>query len=454
MATNSTTGRENFGSKFGIIMAAAGSAVGLGNVWKFPYITGQNGGGAFLMIYLACVLILGLSVMLSEFTIGRRGGGNVYRSFKTLAPNAPWFLVGIMGIVAAFFILAFYTSVAGWTLEYMLRSVDGTFDTQTKEQLGSSFSTFISDPFRPVLWQWVFILLTGLIVSGGISNGIEKYNKILMPMLFVFLIILIVQVLLLPNSSAGLTYLFAPDFSKVTGKTVLYAMGQAFFSLSLGMGTLVTYASYFGKKENLAGTALNVSMTDTIVAVMAGMIIFPAVFSFNIEPTSGPSLVFITLPEIFKQMPLGNIFGLVFFALLAIAALTSTVSLQEVIVAYFSEEFKMSRLKANILGSVGVVILGTLATLSFGELSSFKIFGKTIFDLLDFIASNLMLPLGGLFIVLFVGWFMKEKDVLDEISNGGTLKVGFYKIFRFTVKFIAPLGIAAILVYSLFFGSL
>ncbi len=452
MSLPGNANRDNFGSKFGILAAAAGSAVGLGNVWKFPYVTGQNGGGAFLLIYLACVLLLGVSVMLSEFSIGRRGQRNVFGSFKSLAPNTPWYFAGIMGVVAAFVILSFYSAVAGWTLEYIVRSVDGSF--HSGEPLSNAFNNFITHPVRPILWQLVFMALTALIVVGGVKNGIEKYNKILMPLLVIFLLILCVRAITLPNSVEGLKFLFTPDFSKITAKTVLFAMGQAFFSLSLGMGALITYSSYFKKTENLGITAINVSIADTVIAVLSGVVIFPAVFAFHIEPSAGPSLVFITLPEIFRQMPLGSIFGFIFFALLAVAALTSTVSLLEVVVAYFSEEFKITRKKSIIITIIFASILGVFASLSFGPLSSVLIFKKSIFDLLDFVASNVLLPLGGLLIVIFVGWYMTKRDVRDEVSNGGTLNVPFFPYFRFIVRFIAPVAIAAIFIYSIFYGSL
>lgn len=452
MSLAGNSNRDNFGSKFGILAAAAGSAVGLGNVWKFPYVTGQNGGGAFLLIYLLCVLLLGVPVMLSEFSIGRRAQRNVFGSFKSLAPGTPWYFVGIMGVVAAFVILSFYSAVAGWTLEYVIRAVDGSF--HSSEPLSSAFSNFIVHPFRPIIWQMVFMVLTALIVAGGIKNGIERYNKILMPLLVVFLLILCVRAVTLPNSSEGLKFLFYPDFSKITAKTILFAMGQAFFSLSLGMGALITYSSYFKKSENLGITAVNVSIADTAIAMLAGVVIFPAVFAFNIEPSAGPSLVFITLPEIFRQMPLGSLFGFIFFVLLSVAALTSTVSVLEVVVAYFSEEFKISRKKAIIIASVSISVLGVLASLSFGPLSNVLIFKKSIFDLLDFTASNVLLPLGGLLIVIFVGWYMTKADIKDEVTNSGFLKVRFFPYYIFIVRFIAPLAIAAIFIYSIFYGSL
>lgn len=446
--------RDSFGSKFGIIAAAAGSAVGLGNIWKFPYITGQNGGGAFLLIYLLCVLLLGVPVMISEFAIGRSGKRNVFGSFKSLAPDSPWYFVGIMGVVAAFVILSFYSAVAGWTLEYIVKSLTIGFGNQSTGELSKAFSSFLAHPLRPVIWQLLFMLLTALIVVGGIKNGIERYNKFLMPILVFFLLLLCVRSITLPGSEKGLSFLFKPDFSRVNIKTILFAMGQAFFSLSLGMGALITYASYFRKTDNLGRTAMTVSLADTIIAILAGVVIFPAVFSFNIEPTAGPSLVFITLPEIFSHLPLGNLFGLVFFILLAVAALTSTVSVLEVVVAYFSEELGISRKKATVLASVSISILGIFASLSFGPLSSFRLFGKSIFDLLDFIALNILLPGGGLLIVIFVGWYLNGKFVLNEVSNSGELKVKYFPVYLFIVRFIAPVAIAAIFIYSVFYGSL
>ncbi|MFA5648602.1 MAG: sodium-dependent transporter [Bacteroidales bacterium] len=452
--TDNIAKRDNFGSKFGIIAAAAGSAVGLGNIWKFPYVAGENGGGAFLLIYLFFVMVIGVPVMMSEFAIGRRGQKNAYGSFNSIAPGKKWGLIGLIGVVAAFFILAFYTTVAGWTLEYIINSVTNKFAAQTPKDLEISFNAFISSSVRPVIWQLVFMVLTALIVLAGVKKGIEKYTKMLMPLLFVLILILCIRSVTLDGAREGLAFLFKPDFSKVTGKTFLYALGQAFFSLSLGMGALITYSSYFSKKENLASTAVQVALSDSLIAIMAGIMIFPAVFSFGIEPGCGPSLVFITLPGIFEQMPGGGIFGIIFFILLAVAALTSTISLLEVVVAYFSEELKISRKKATLIATVAVSVLGVFATLSFGSLDNVTLFGKSIFDILDYTASNVLLPLGGLFIVLFVGWFAGRKITKSELSNEGSLKVRYFPYFNFIVKFIAPVAIAAIFIYSIFWGGL
>jgi NSS family neurotransmitter:Na+ symporter len=453
MSDNSLA-RDSFGSKFGIIAAAAGSAVGLGNIWKFPYVAGENGGGAFMLIYLFFVLLIGVPVMMSEFAIGRRGQRNAFGSFSIIAPGTRWNLIGFMGVVAAFFILAFYSAVAGWTLEYIVHSVTHRFAGQSTEQLADTFSRFISNPLRPVAWQLVFMVLTALIVLAGIKKGIEKYTKLLMPILLVLIILLCIRSVTLEGGGKGLSFLFKPDFSKVTGKTFLFALGQAFFSLSLGMGALITYSSYFGKKENLASTAMEVSLADTIIAILAGVMIFPAVFAFGIEPDSGPSLVFITLPGIFQQMPGGDFFGALFFILLAVAALTSTISLMEVVVAFFSEELKITRKKATAIATLAISVLGVFASLSFGPLKDVTLFNKSIFDILDYTASNVLLPLGGLFIVLFVGWFAGKRILYPELSNNNKLKVSYFPIFIFVVKFIAPFAIAAIFIYSIFWGGL
>ena len=448
------TPRDNFGSKFGILAATAGSAVGLGNIWKFPYIAGENGGGAFLLIYLFFVLAVGVPVMMSEFAIGRRGQRNAYGSFNAIAPKKKWNIIGLMGIVAAFFILAFYSAVAGWTLEYMVQSATNSFAGQSKESLEGAFSAFLANPITPLIWQLIFMALTGLVILAGVSKGIEKYSKILMPLLLLFIIVLGIRSLTLEGGRAGLEFLFKPDFSKITAKTFLYAVGQAFFSLSLGMGALITYSSYFGKDVKLGSTAVQVALSDTLIAVLAGIMIFPAVFAFGIEPSSGPSLVFITLPGIFQQMFGGAFFGTIFFILLAVAALTSTISLLEVVVAFFAEELKMSRRKATALATIGASVLGVFASLSLGILGDVTLFGKNIFDLLDYTASNVLLPLGGLLIVLFVGWFGGKRMIKDELSNNGTLKARYYPYFNFAVKFIAPIAIAAVFIYSLFWESL
>jgi NSS family neurotransmitter:Na+ symporter len=443
------TKRDSFGSRLGVIAAAAGSAVGLGNIWRFPYILGENGGGAFLLVYLVIIFSIGIPVMMSELIIGRRAQRNPVGAFQLLAPRKPWFLVGLMGVIAAFMILAFYTAVAGWTLEYIYQTLIGGFTGKTSAELSTMFDTFRSDSLRPALWFVIFMAATSGIVLGGVRKGIEKSTKIMMPMLFVILLIMCVKSLTLPGAGKGLAFLLRPDFTKITGTTILMALGQAFFSLSIGMGTLITYGSYIPKDNKLGTTAVEVSMVDLLVAVLAGVAIFPAVFAFGISPSSGESLTFIVLPGIFQQMPGGMIFALLFFVLLAVAALTSTISVLEVIVAYFTEQLNLTRRKAVILGTVSMFILGISASLSWGLMSNVKLFGMNIFTLFNNTTANILLPLGGLLIVVFLGWFFPGRDVRDELSNGGTLKVRFYGIYRIVIRFIAPIAIAMVFLNGL-----
>ncbi len=436
--------RDSFGSKFGVIAATAGSAIGLGNIWRFPYVAGENGGAAFLIIYLGFIVAIGIPVMLSEFAIGRSAQKNAYGSFKKLAPNRPWYLVGLMGVVAAFMILAFYSAVAGWTLEYIYQSVINGFAGKSSGELNTMFSSFTGSTWRPLIWFFVFMALTAFIIMAGVQKGIEKYTKILMPVLLILLFALVIRSVTLPGAAEGINFLFKPDFSKITTSTVLEALGQAFFSLSIGMGTLITYGSYIQKKDNLGSIAFSVAFADTFIAILAGLAIFPAVFAFNINPNEGAGLVYITLPNIFQQMPGGYIFSLMFFILLGVAALTSTISVLEVIVAFFVEELKLKRKYATWLATVSVSILGIMCVLSFSSMADVKIFGSTVFDLLDFTSANILLPLGGLFIVLFVAWYLGKKEAKRELSNNGELKAAYVPLYMFIIKFIAPLAIAFI----------
>jgi NSS family neurotransmitter:Na+ symporter len=436
--------RDSFTSNIGVIAAAAGSAIGLGNIWRFPYIVGVNGGGAFLFIYIAFVLGIGIPVMLSEFTIGRRAQRNPIGSFKKLAPKRPWFLVGIMGVGAAFMILSFYAAVAGWTLEYIYQSVTNSFAGKAPVQLGEMFEDFRTGSWRPVIWFLIFMLFTAGIVISGVQKGIEKYTKILMPVLLIILIILCIRAVTLPGAGAGLAFLFKPDFSKIDAGTVLEALGQAFFSLSIGMGTLITYGSYIQKKDNLTNTAISVSLADTFIAILAGIAIFPAVFAFGIDPAAEEGLVFITLPNIFQKMTGGYFFSLLFFILLALAALTSTISVLEVVVAYFSEELNISRKKATLIATLLISVLGIFAAGSWGWFDSLTIAGNNIFGILNFTSANILLPTGGFFIVLFIGWFMGKDKVRDEISNQGTLRARLLGVILFLIRFIAPVAIAMV----------
>ena len=446
--------RGNFGSKLGVILASAGSAVGLGNIWRFPYETGNHGGAAFILIYLGCILLLGLPIMIAEFLIGRHSQANTARAYQILAPGTQWRWVGRMGVLAGFLILGYYSVVAGWTSEYIFEAVSNTFAGKTPAEFISSFQSFSSNPWRPALWLTLFLLATHFIIVKGVEKGIEKSSKIMMPTLFIIILVLVGCSVTLPGASRGIEFLLKPDFSKVDGNVFLGAMGQAFFSLSLGMGCLCTYASYFSKDTNLTRTAFSVGIIDTFVAVLAGFIIFPAAFSVGIQPDAGPSLIFITLPNVFQQafsgIPvLAYIFSVMFYVLLALAALTSTISLHEVVTAYLHEEFNFTRGKAARLVTAGCILLGILCSLSLGVTKDFTIFGLGMFDLFDFVTAKLMLPLGGLLISIFTGWYLDKKLVWSEITNNGTLKVPIYKLIIFILKYVAPIAISVIFINEL-----
>lgn len=446
--------RGNFGSKLGVILASAGSAVGLGNIWRFPYETGNHGGAAFILIYLGCILLLGLPIMIAEFLIGRHSQANTARAYQILAPGTQWRWVGRMGVLAGFLILGYYSVVAGWTLEYIFEAVSNSFAGKTPAEFISSFQSFSSNSWRPALWLTLFLLATHFIIVKGVEKGIEKSSKIMMPTLFIIILILVGCSVTLPGAGKGIEFLLKPDFSKVDGNVFLGAMGQAFFSLSLGMGCLCTYASYFSKNTNLTRTAFSVGIIDTFVAVLAGFIIFPAAFSVGIQPDAGPSLIFITLPNVFQQafsgIPiLAYIFSVMFYVLLALAALTSTISLHEVVTAYLHEEFNFTRGKAARLVTTGCILLGILCSLSLGVTKEFTIFGLGMFDLFDFVTAKLMLPLGGLLISIFTGWYLDKKLVWSEITNNGTLKVPTYKLIIFILKYVAPIAISVIFINEL-----
>lgn len=443
------TKRATFGSKIGVILATVGCAVGLGNIWRFPYMLGENGGAAFLLVYISCILFLGIPVMITEFFIGRYSRKNAAGAFKVMAPGTKWSVIGYNGVTAAFLILGYYAVVSGWTLEYIVQAFSGSLEGKNATDFADEFTAFSTGVFRPILWTVVFIALTHIIIVSGVKEGIERASKVMMPMLFLILIALCVRSATLPGASEGLTFLFNPDFSKIDSSVVLSAMGQAFFSLSIGMGCLITYASYFGKQTNLQTTALQVTILDTLVAVLAGVMIFPAVFSFGIEPTTGPELVFITLPNVFEQLPFGNIWSFVFFVLLALAALTSTISLHEVSTAYVHEEYHVSRKKAAIIVSVGVTIVGILCSLSMGVLSSYTLFGLNFFNLLDFVTAKIMLPLGGMMICIFTAKRVDKLLLKEEVTNHGTIRFYFFNTYAFFVKYIAPIAIGLIFLNEL-----
>lgn len=444
--------QENFGSKIGAILAAAGSAVGLGNIWRFPTETGNNGGAAFLLIYIGFMLFLGVPIMVSEFVIGRHSQTSVAQSFfKMSGGKKGWKLMGLIPVIAGFLVLSYYAVVAGWTLYYaFLAGIDG-FAGKTPDEIGTAFQSFCADPVNPLIWMAIILVINGLIVALGVQKGIERGAKIMMPLLFIFIIILVACSFTLPGAEAGLQFLFHPDFSKVTGQTLLNAMGQAFFSLSVGLCCLCTYATYFKKDVNLMQDGLQVATIDTLVAICAGLIIFPAVFSITgLAPSQGPSLVFVTLPNVFQQAfgssIVAYIFSLFFYLLLVMAALTSSISMLEMIVAYFYQERHISRPVASIGATVVCLILGTFCSLSFGIWKDVTLFGMGFFDLFDFIVAKLIMPIGGMLICVFLGWIVDEKVLRAEITNMGTLRAPYYPVFRFIIRYLAPICILLIFI--------
>ncbi len=446
--------RSNFGSRVGIILASAGSAVGLGNIWRFPFEAGNHGGATFIIVYIICILLLGLPVMIAEFIIGRSALANTARAFQKLAPRTAWKWVGRIAVLTGCLILGYYAVVAGWTLEYTMQAVLNNFDGKQSEHFIQSFNTFSTNSWRPIIWLFVFLLGTHFIIVKGVEKGIERASKILMPALFILLVALVICSVSLPGSEKGVEFLFKPNLSKVNGNLILAAMGQAFFSLSLGMGCLCTYASYFGAKTNLTQTALSVGVIDTFVAILAGLMIFPAAFAVGIKPDAGPSLIFITLPNVFQQAfgsypIIAYISSLLFYVLLALAALTSTISLHEVVTAYLHEEFNFSRGKAAKVVSFVCLTIGLFSSLSLGALKNITLGGLNLFEGLDFLTAKIMLPLVGMFTAIFVGWYLDKKISWSQLTNNNSIKAPLFKVVLFLLKFVAPLGIALIFIHEL-----
>lgn len=438
--------RVTFTSKIGVVAAAAGSAVGLGNIWRFPSQTADGGGAIFIFVYIACILFFGIPVMMSEFIIGRSARANTAGAFHILAPGTQWKWIGRLGVLIGFIIMGFYMVVAGWTLIYFLQSITGNL--HTVNDFSIHFTNILNDPLKQSVWMIVFSFLTSFFILSGVRKGIEKSAKIFMPILFLLLIILAIRSITLEGAIQGLNFLFKPNMEHVKQTVFLDAMGQAFFSLSIGMGCLITYGSYFNKSINLTKTAVQVSILDTLVAVLSGVIIFPAAFALTSSPdtivdelvTGGPGLLFITIPELLNQMPASMAWSALFFCLLALAALTSTISLMEVVTVYLFEEYKISRRKSTIFVTLGVIILGIISSYS-----------SVFFNILDMASAKYMLPIGGLFISIFVGWYLKQQLVTAQITNEGELRfgVGFIKFYIFLLRFIAPIAILSIFVYGL-----
>ena len=431
--------RGGFKSRFGLIAAVGGSVVGLGNIWRFPYLAGENGGAAFILVYVLISLIISVPIMIAELSIGRAGGGNAVGSFSKIAPNTKWHLVGLIGVIASIIMLSFYSVIAGWSLEFIKESVFNSFAGKDAVDVKIGLDEFINSGWRPIMWTAIFLLSTAAIVYLGIEKGIERYNKIMMPMIILILIGMIFNSFTMSGFKEGFSFLFKPDFSKITPSIVLQALGQSFFSLSLGMGAMITYGSYINKKVNLPKLAVIISTTDMLVAILAGLAIFPAVFSMGINPTSGPELVFITLPSVFNQIPGGYFISIIFFILLFFAAITSSVSMVEVVALYLNEEFKIKRKYGIMITVIVCLITGSLAALSQIEGSSLRLFGNNLFDFLDNLAAIYLLPIGGFFTVLFVGWFMKLSILKKEVTSDGVYKIISFPIILFLIKFVAPI---------------
>ena len=446
--------RARFGSKLGVILATAGSAVGLGNIWRFPYMAGQNGGAVFIMIYIFCILLLGIPCMISEFIIGRHGQANTARAYRKMAGGTMWSFIGYMGVLTGFLITGYYAVVSGWCLEYVWASVLGKLHGDPAF-ITNYFTSFSQDPVKPVFWTLIILLTTYLIIENGVRDGIERASKLMMPTLFVLLLIIVVASCMLPDAEKGVEFLFKPDFKKINGEVFLAALGQSFYSMSIAMGCICTYASYFSKHTNLTNSAVQIGVIDFIVALLAGLVIFPAAFSVGVRPDSGPSLIFITLPNVFQQAfsfipSLGYFISVLFYILLSMAALTSLMSLHEVSTAFLQEEMVITRKKAARIVTISTIIVGAMCSLSLGAWSKYQFFGKTVFDLFDFVTGQLFLPIVGFLTCIFIGWFVPHKIVRDEFTNWGTLRNGtLFHIYLLLVKYVCPLCILFIFLRQL-----
>ena len=443
--------RDGFTSTFGVLVATLGSAVGLGNIWKFPALTGMNGGAGFLLVYLLATLLVGLPVMIVETMLGRAARANAVTTFEQLEPrHGGWKIIGWMGFVAALLIMSFYSGVAGWVYAYIFKAMSGEIATTDPKVAGAAFGQLVSNPVASLIWQWVVLGITGGIIMLGVAKGIEAVTRRLMPLLFLLLLILCVRSLTLPGASEGLSFLFSPDFSKITPLVLLTALGLAFFKLSIGMGTMLTYGSYFREDQNIPATTARVMLADLSVSLLAGMAIFPAVFAFGFAPAAGPSLVFMTIPAVFTSMPGGTIFMTVFFILTAIASVGAILSLLEVPVAILTERLGLGRKLASVYTILMIALLGIPASLSNSTMADVKIFGMNAFDLFDFLSSNVLLPLGGILICLFVGWVYGLPQLEKQLGNNGKLgNRAIVKSVFFLIRFVTPLSIGVVLLHGL-----
>lgn len=445
MPTKNTSIHGEWSSRMAFILAASGSAVGLGNIWKFPYMAGENGGGAFVLIYLVCITLFGLPIMMAEVMLGRRGRQSPINTMKTLSQqekvNKSWSLLGWSSVIVGVLILSYYSVIAGWSLSYVIKSIGGSFRGITEQGAGSLFAELLGNPGKLIVWHSLFMLMTMIIVARGVSNGLEMAVRYLMPSLAVLILIIIGYSIAQGNFWLGVQFMFTPDFSKVNQEVFLYALGHAFFSLSIGMGAMMVYGSYLPQSASIAKTSIAVAFADTSIAILAGLAIFPIVLANNLETAQGPGLLFNTLPLAFGQMPGGVLFGTLFFILLVFAAWTSSISLIEPAVAWLVERRGKSRIQASIICGSITWLVGLGTVFSFNIWKSYKLFDKTLFDLLDFLTSNIMLPLGGLLIAIFVGWMMRDSSVRDEMAISNP---ALYKAWIFLIRFVTPVGVILI----------
>ncbi|MFQ6388149.1 sodium-dependent transporter [Priestia aryabhattai] len=440
---------EQWTSKLGFILASAGSAIGIGAIWKLPYVAGTSGGGAFFLLFILFTAIIGLPLLLAEFVLGRHTQKEAIRAYDAVAPGSLWKGIGYLGVITCFILLSFYSVVGGWILQYIFASVTGQLNGV--RDYGSLFNSTIANPTSAVISQFVFLLLTIVVVARGIQNGIEKANKILMPALFILFIIIIIRSLTLDGAMEGVSFFLYPDFSKLTSQTILFAMGQAFFSLSVGVSVMVTYSSYLSKQQNLPKSAISISALNILISLLAGLAIFPAVFSMGVKPTEGPGLLFIVLPSIFEQLPFGMVFQTFFLALFLFATLTSAFSMLEIIVASLAKGEQHKRIKLSWISGLLIFVVGIPSALSYGLLSDVSIFGKSIFDAFDFLVSNILMPLGALLIAIFVPWKMKKDVLIEEFKHGSTNVKRWFSLWLLAIRYIAPVLIIIVFINMLGF---
>ncbi|GAB6257175.1 sodium-dependent transporter [Peribacillus frigoritolerans] len=440
--------QDQWTSKLGFILAAAGSAIGLGAIWKLPYMTGLNGGGVFFLLFILFTLLIGAPILIAEFTIGRNAQKDAISAYKHIAPGKPWALIGYGGVVASIILLSFFSVVGGWIISYLARSFTGSLSNLTQEEYGNFFNKIISNPYETVIAQLLFMVFTIWVVQGGVSKGIEKANKYMMPSLFILFIILLIRSLTLDGAMEGVKFFLKPDFSALTGETILLALGQSFFALSVGVSVMVTYASYLSKKEDITKSAFSVVGLNIFISLLAGLVIFPAVFALGFSPSSGPGLVFVVLPAVFNEMALGGIFMFIFFILLLFATLTTAFSILEIVVAAMIKGDAAKRKKASWIAGITVFLIGIPSALSFGVLSDVKIFNLSIFDFADYLTSNIALPVGALFISLFIGYQMKRIEVQKEFESGADSGRSLFKLWYFLIRYIVPIMIILVFLKS------